>query len=500
MSDVRVKKLNSTYLQVDANSGVIRELWEHFSFQVPGCHFMPSYKTGRWDGYIRLLSPKTRKIYAGLHRQIKEFCDISGYNFIPESTDWEVAPGESNHIDFDDFACFLEGLNLHAGGQKITPRSYQLEAIFHAITERGSLLISPTASGKSLIIYCVMRWIRLQSDKPIVLVVPTTSLVEQMYKDFAEYSQFDDNWDVEEHCNRVYSGKSKVTSGITITTWQSLVKFPKKYLQDCVGVIGDEAHTFTAKSLSGIMENCINAHYRLGTTGTLKDGVVNEMVLEGLFGPIKHVTTTKKLMDDGHVSELAIKIIRLKYPSDTCKLMKKADYNSEVSFINSHEWRNKYIRNLTLDLDGNTIVMFRHVDHGRHLYNLLKEKAHKKRKIFLVYGGTETDTREEIRAIVEKEENAIIVASLGTFSTGINIRNIHNIVFAAPTKSSVKVLQSIGRGLRKSTDGRGCILIDIVDDLSVGKKANYTFKHGAQRLEMYVREKFNYEMITINTG
>jgi len=170
-----------------------------------------------------------------------------------------------------------------------------------------------------------------------------------------------------------------------------------------------------------------------------------------------------------------------------------------MDFIVRHEKRNNFITNLALDLDGNSLVLFQYVEkHGKPLYDLIKNKAHSKRKVFYVSGETGVDVREEIRRITEGEKNAIIVASLGTFSTGINIRNLHNIIFASPSKSQIKILQSIGRGLRRSEDGRTTRLYDLADDLSWKARKNYTLTHAGERIKIYTREKFNYKIYEID--
>lgn len=495
---VKVQRLNSSFIKIDTDPGVMRELWEHFTFEVEGAKFMPAYKSGRWDGRIRLLDARTGKLYSGLYDKVQEFCKVAGYDCIPESTAYQDAPGSVDAINPDRFAEFLEGLNLHARGEKIVPRPYQLEAIYESISEKQKFLISPTASGKSMIIYCIIRWIQQLSDKRIVLIVPTTSLVSQMYTDFEDYSEFDDSWNVADNCHMVYSGKDRITKHqITITTWQSFAKFPDKYFKECFGVIGDEGHTFTAKTLTDIMEKLVNAEYRIGATGTLKDLKVHSMVIEGLFGPIRKVVSTKKLMDDGYVAGLDITVLRLKYPKADCAAMKKADYNTEIAFINSHSWRNSFIANLALELDGNTIVMYKNIAHGEAIYEIIKSKAHSRRKVFLVNGGTDTENRERIREITETETDAIIVASVGTFSTGVNIRNLHNLISASPTKSFIKVMQSIGRTLRKADNGARAFMIDIVDDFSTPKRDNFALKHGAERLKMYIAEQFKYKMVNV---
>ena len=223
------------------------------------------------------------------------------------------------------------------------------------------------------------------------------------------------------------------------------------------------------------------------------------MVLEGLFGPVYNVTTTKALQDDNTLADLDIKVLLLNYSKEVRKDFGKQTYQDEINFIIGHDGRNKFIRNLALSTDGNTLVLYNRVaDHGKPLFDLISSKAEEGRKVFFVSGDTATSDREAIRKIVEKQKNAIIVASLGTFSTGINIRNLHNIVFASPSKSQIKVLQSIGRGLRQSEDGRTTRLYDVADDLHWGKRNNFTLMHSAERVKIYEKQQFNYEIVKVD--
>ena len=187
----------------------------------------------------------------------------------------------------------------------------------------------------------------------------------------------------------------------------------------------------------------------------------------------------------------------LKYPDALCKEARSWDYNQEMDFIVKHPARNTFIKNLVLSLDGNTLVLFQYVEkHGKDLYALIKEHA-KKRHVFFVFGGTDVEIREAVRSITEQETNAIIVASYGTFSTGVNIRNLHNVIFASPSKSRIRNLQSIGRGLRKGNNKDSAVLFDITDDFRIGKFANYTLKHFIERVKIYDEEKFNYKFYNI---
>lgn len=498
MDVIKIKKKNEAFLEIITEPSIEHELAEHFCFFVPGYKFMPAYKNRMWDGKIRLYDLRKKTLYTGLFQYIKEFADARQYDIELDNGTYGM-PGAKNIIDIP---ALLNELTLTAGGNKITPRDYQLEALEHALSNSQSLLLSPTASGKSLIIYMAIRFFLEASDQSILLIVPTTSLVEQMYSDFADYSQFDE-WNVEENCHKIYAGREKynIPNRVVITTWQSIYKEKSDWFQPFGMVVGDEAHSFKAKSLTAILEKCTECKFRMGTTGTLDGTQTHQLVLEGLFGPVHKVTTTKKLMDSNDLAQLDINILLLKYADEFCKV--KRDYQAEMDFIVKYEPRNNFISNLAMDSVGNTLILFQYVDkHGKPLHNMLTDKFKKMdiidRRLFYVSGETDVDTREEIRAITENESDAIIVASMGTFSTGINIKRLHNIIFASPSKSQIRVLQSIGRGLRKSSDGINTKVYDIADDLHWKSRKNYTLVHAAERIKIYSKEKFDYKLYDIN--
>lgn len=244
------------------------------------------------------------------------------------------------------------------------------------------------------------------------------------------------------------------------------------------------------------MNKCTEAEYRFGTTGTLDGALTHELVLQGLFGKVYRVTSTRALQDNDTLARLDIRRIILEYSKEVKKNFGKKTYQEEIEFIVTNDKRNNFIKNLTLDLKGNTLVLYNYVEkHGKPLYNLMKDQVKEGRKIFFVSGETAATDREAIRAIVEKQKDSITVASLGTFSTGINIRNLHNIVFASPSKSQIRVLQSIGRGLRKTDDGKSTTLYDIIDDIT---KKNYGMLHADERLRIYGREKFNHKTYRVS--
>jgi len=489
METIRVRKLNHAVLKVECDRSVGAELREFFSFYVPGYKFMPAYRNRVWDGKIRLYNQITGEISAGLFPQILSFAEGREYEIDIEETDYGN-PNEGNKINADFMMKYIEALKL-----PFKIRDYQFDAVCTGIQRKSAILLSPTGSGKSLIIYTLMRYLLTSFDKDVLIIVPTTSLVEQMYNDFKTYG-----YDVEKNCHKIYSGKDKNTSKrIVISTWQSIHRFQKEWFARFGTVFGDECHGFKSKSLTTIMNKCTEAEYRFGTTGTLDGALTHELVLQGLFGKIYRVTSTRALQDNDTLAKLNIRRIVLEHNEKIRKEFGKKTYQEEIEFIVTNNRRNNFIKNLTLDLKGNTLVLYNYVEkHGKPLYNLMKDEITEGRKIFFVSGETAATDREAIRAIVEKQKNSITVASLGTFSTGINIRNLHNIVFASPSKSQIRVLQSIGRGLRKTDDGRSTTLYDIVDDITWKTRKNYGILHADERLRIYGREKFNHKTYRVS--
>lgn len=474
---VQVQKVDETYNKIIADSGIIMEMNEYFTFDVPGAKFMPAYKNKIWDGRIRLLNALSGYLYGGLNKYVEEFCKKRNYE-IEYLTDFSAE--EFSLKEAKEF-CETIGLTME-------PRGYQLDAFVYGVRNRRALLLSPTASGKSFIIYLLTRYYNART----LIIVPTTSLVSQLTSDFADYG-----FDSDVNVHRIFAGQNKQTSKqITISTWQSIYKLPKEYFDQFDVIIGDEAHLFKAKSLTSIMSKLSNCKYRFGFTGTLDGTQTHKLVLEGLFGVVKSVTTTSELIEQKHLSNFIIKAIILKYPDVFRKNVSTLDYKNEMDFLVGLPERNNFIKNLSLSLKGNTLLLFQYVEkHGKILYDMLKDQGI---PVYFVYGGVDGEEREEIRKIVEQSPSSIIVASYGTFSTGVNIRNLHNIIFASPSKSKIRNLQSIGRGLRKSDTKETATLYDIADDLSWKTKKNFTILHFVERMKIYNEEKFEYKIYPVN--
>ena len=483
MVDLKIQKLNEVFIKIEAEPHIHQELSDHFTFDVPGAKFMPQYRSKYWDGKIRLFSTATGQIYVGLLDKVISFCKNYNYDYKFVDNKYYGTPFETNdYISMEGVKDYMKSICSHS------PRPYQVDGVYDALKHNRKLLISPTASGKSLMIYSIVRYYAEKGQR-ILLVVPTTSLVEQMYKDFLDYG-----WEAEEYCHRIYSGREKKDDRpITITTWQSIYKLERKWFEKYNVVIGDEAHLFKSKSLVQIMTKLHHAKYRFGFTGTLDGTQTHKWVLEGLFGPAYKIIRTQELQEKGYLSKLDIRCIVLNPPPQ-----KFETYEDEIQYLVNHEQRNNFITNLALDLHGNTLILYSRVEaHGEPIYKMINNRKTTDRKTFFVHGGVDASEREDVRSITEKESDAIIVASYGTFSTGINIKNLHNVIFASPSKSRVRNLQSIGRVLRKGDNKKEATLFDIGDDTTYKSRKNYTLNHLIERIKIYNEEKFNYDIITV---
>lgn len=483
MSDVIIEKKNEVYLKLTCEPYILYEIAKYFVFEVPSAKFMSHYRNRNWDGKIRLLSVHTGEIYIGLLSKLIDKLKSHNYTYEFCNNKYYGLPFEINeNISLEGVKDYMNSIC------SLKPRDYQIEGVYSALKYQRKIILSATGSGKSLILYAITRYYS-EHQKKILIIVPTTSLCYQIFKDFESYG-----WNAEEYCHIVHSGKEKNTDKlVTCSTWQSIYKMDKSFFDDFEVVIGDECHGCQAKSLSSILIKLHNAKYRFGFTGTLSDSKTHKWVLEGLFGPSYQITRTDELIQKGHLSDLKIKCIILKHSPQ-----KFETYEDEIQYLISHEQRNKFITNLALDLKGNTLILFSRVEtHGSILYERINSLKQNDRKVFFVHGGVDTVEREEVREITERENNAIIVASYGVFSTGINIKNLNNLIFASPSKSKIRNLQSIGRVLRVGKNKDKAILYDIADDCTLNSRKNYTLNHLIERIKIYAEQNFKYEMITL---
>ena len=494
MTDIVLHKLDEVHLQVKADMGIKRELAEALKFRAKNYKFHPKVKNKMWDGYIKLINGFTGVGYVGLESNIIKFAKESGYS---------ITPLEKNKIKIpDDFGFTLA--DRYSPNSKFEKRDYQNTAIVECLRRKRMLLLSPTSSGKSFTIYLIARYLQEELGKKILIIVPNVGLVNQFESDLKEYSK--NSIDI----HKIYSGQEKDRDAdYTITTWQSVLKMPVSWYQKFDVVFGDEAHGFGAKSLVSIMEKFKKVEYRYGFTGTLDDeeSQANPLTIQGLFGEILQVVTTKELIDDGTLSNFKIECIVLKYPIEDVKEFSKImrdkknktpPYKKEMDYIISSDKRNNFVTNLATSFkDKNIIVFVQYIDdHGDILYEKLKDRN--THNVYYIHGSVSGDERERIRKDMEKSRGNILLASYGTTSTGVNIVNLDYIIFAHPSKGKIRNLQSIGRVLRRGDNKTKGKLIDISDDLTVGKKKNFGLNHFEKRLALYMKEEFEYSIHTVN--
>lgn len=488
---IKITEIDSVYINIDCEKSIAKELSSFFTFRVPNFQYTPAYKNRIWDGKIRMFNMINGYLYRGLLTYLFDFMKDRNYPFELHSK-YPI----SSYTD-EELSRFISSLSVSSNGIPVKFYEHQIEAIKESIKRKRLLLVSPTGSGKSLIIYALIQWILTNiPDKKILIIVPTTGLVAQMLHDFKDYS----NNKITNECHVIYSGQDKHTNKrIVISTWQSIYKEPESFFEQFGGVVGDECHLFKAKSLTTIMTKLKECQYRIGTTGTLDGTDVHKLVIEGLFGPVFSVTTTKDLIDKDLLSQLVIECLILQYPNTSIEQIKKAKYQEEIDWLVTNKQRNDFIKTLATKIKGNTLILFNFVEkHGIPLYKDLSTSSNK--KTYLIHGNTPTEDREEIRNIVNLEKDCLLIASYGTCSTGINIKNIENIIFTSPSKSVIRVLQSIGRGLRKADDKTKVTVYDIGDDLHWKKYRNHALKHLDERIFIYTREKFIYNKRLIRLG
>ena len=490
--DISIKTNNAVYSVVECDDGIAQDLTDYFTFEAPGARYIIARakkyerETGKknkfykWDGKIHLFSKKTNRLYAGLEERVRQFAEERELSF-------QAPPKTKNPFTKEEARRFIETLNIP---DKFKERYYQIDTFVEAVQNRRMLILSPTSSGKSMMIYFLTRWYLQDETKRVLIIVPSIGLVNQMYTDFVDYG-YDESL-----VYRIMGGMPKnALPQVYISTWQSIYDLPNEYFSQFGTVICDEVHGAEAKSIKGIMEKLTECYHRFGFTGTLKDTLCHRLVLEGLFGSVYQAITTKELIDQGYASDLKIKCLLLKHSAENSKKVSRATYAEELKYIVDNNPRNEFIKNLTISLEGNILVLFRLVEeHGKVLYSLIKNQTNQ--PVYFISGATPGEEREQIRKIVNNEQNAILIGSVGCISTGINIPNIHNIVFASPYKSRIRVLQSIGRGLRLSD--RDLTVYDIADDLSYKKHQNFSLLHFVERVKIYNEEKFDYKVYRID--
>ena len=480
MTNIQVKKINEVHFKVVSDSRSVHyELNNYFQFELPNAQYMKKrFKYKKWDGKIRLYSLSKNLLYCGLYSALLKWSKSQNYTIENVDDAWYGSLNDVTNITKSKITSEL--YNYTPSNLQI--RDYQLYGIYYGIKHHRVLFLSPTGSGKSFIIYgLVCHYVNL--NKKILIIVPTISLVEQMRKDFISYGM-DDN---KIHC--ISAGKPKTTNKkVTVSTWQSLLSVDPAFFIDYSVAIGDEAHLFKAKSLTTIMENTVNAKYRFGFTGTLDGSKTHKIILEGLFGETKQLTTTVDLVKKKQLSNFKVKIVILDHQKNDIVFN---EYRDEAKYIVNLQKRNEFLVKLVQKLKGNTILFFNFVEsHGTVLYDMISNS----KESYFIHGKIKAEERETVREIAETKNDIVLVASYGVFSTGINIKNIHNIVFGFPSRSKIRIFQSIGRSLRLHSSKEISTIYDIADNINGN---NFTLNQLSSRIKYYETEKYNYKLHSV---
>lgn len=486
---------NKQFLQIDdATDMELEQLNISLTKRIESWRFNPLVKKGVWDGYVSYIKDD-KWIPAGLWQEVVEICKEYRYELKLNGVTAIFDP----NISAEGFQAWVDEFFEKSD---LKPRDYQVDAAYNILKFRKCLAELATSAGKTLISFLTVAYMLDQEKaKKILFIVPNVSLVVQATEDFADYNYRNQ---VNIKIQQIYSGQ-KIREGrnVVIGTYQSLVKKHESYFDEFDAVIIDETHKAKSTSIKTILSKCRNAEYRYGLSGTIpKRGTLDRLTLMAFTGPVITEVSANFLQKEGHIAQCQVKIIEMDYASDTTKaaFMELATNKNEATdvfkfeqdYVINSPGRLNFITKVINKIPNNSLVLFHRIEHGKRIYENLRQRGDK--VIYYVDGGTDKDIREEYKKKMEAGEDVVIVASYGTFSTGISIKKIHNIFFTESFKSEVIIRQSIGRGLRQHESKDSVTIIDFVDDLSSDGWDNYLMRHSRARRRIYKEQKFKYEV------
>lgn len=486
MSDLIIEKVNSSCVHLVCEDGLSHRIYNVFSAYAPGYRFNPRFKMHVWDGKVRCYNPMSQILPIGLLNNLLIWCDQHNIQYSLQG----FKDGLTDTIDKEDLEKQMNSY-ITAGFQA---RDYQVNAVHAALTNRRGVLLSCTGSGKSLMIYTFLRYLLDNKDvHRAILIVPSVSLVEQMYSDFQDYG-----WDdLEDHVEMLYSGKKPTfKKEILISTWQSLEKEDQEFFEVYDACVVDECHQAKCSVVTRLLKLMHNAEYKIGTSGTLPTEISEQLQINSVIGNVLFELKSCELIARGYLTKLNIAAIFLKYPEAFIAENKERTYPEEVKMVEEYPNRNKVL-NFIIDHTSpmnNMLILVNHRNHLRDVETYLHENYPDK-KVSIITGDVKAKVREEIRTGIEDEDGTILLATYQTMSTGVNIPKLHAIMLFSNSKSRIKVLQSIGRGLRKHNSKNKVIIYDIVDDLSYKKRTgriakNYCMQHFDERSNYYIEQEF----------
>lgn len=496
--DVAIERINASRIRVLTDDlGIITDIYEYFKYQEPT--FQKNRFT-KWDGAVRLFNKVNQTLPYGL---LQILLSLLNDRRLTYSVTGDIKQ-DIVKLERPDFTEWVDSLNLsNDTGEPLVPYDFQYEATYLGIRYSRLTILAATSAGKSLILYLLCRYYQEYkqaegSTGKTLIVVPNITLVSQLARNFEEFSVIN-KWDANTNIHKIAEGASRMSKKpIFISTWQSLQNMDPEYFGLFSEVFVDECHLASGKSISAVCDASINANVRIGLTGTLKDTALHPLQVQGNFGPIKRVVTTKQLQDRGLASQTKVTRLILQYTTEERLLVASMNYRDEIDFLINHPGRNSVIKALSRSLKGNTLVLFSRKDkHQLIIEEQLLAIQDPSRKYLVINGDVSGDDREDITKLMDRETGITLLGSYVTMQAGVSIKNLHNLVFGHPSKSVIQILQSIGRMLRLHKSKTCAHIIDIVDDLSYRGNANTTLEHAQVRMGYYENEQHPVEDKTL---
>lgn len=487
---IKIRKVNEVYFQISYDDyGTALELKEFFSCYISNYKFHPKVKAKVWDGKVSFYNRNNDTLPIGLLPKLIKFCKKYSYEY-----KFEFDPKTMfNDIKLEEVEKYCNELTKELD---FNHYDYQIDAIHKALQNKRGVLLSATGSGKSIIQYAIVRKI-LGEGKRTLIIVPNVSLVEQLYSNF----KYDYKWhEIADYVTKMHAdAKPDLSLPILISTWQSLQTKPLEFFVDYDSLMVDETHGAKGMAIKTICEKCVHCEYRIGLTGTLPKDESDVNTIFGYLGPVIFKQGAKELIDRGVLSNLNIMNVMLKYPQDIITKYKYRPYNEELDLTINYPDRNKSFDFIFehIKKGQNTLILCNFIEHLERIEEYLLDNLSDEYEVCIIHGNIKASERESIRQMMEHGENIVLVSTFGTMSTGVNVKRIHHVVFASSSKSPIRTLQSIGRGLRLHESKDKLVLWDIVDDLTfktrtgnIGK--NHLYKHYEERLRIYDDQGFKH--------
>jgi superfamily II DNA or RNA helicase len=481
---VFIVKINNVYGKIITESADLMEaLYKKFGVPAHNFWFDKRYKAGVWDGKIRFIK-KDGTFSNGLLADIIEYLKKQS-EFVLDIDPLFKSDFPDKEELKEDFIRVTSELQC-----PYAPRYYQLRGAVKSVYLKRCINEHCTGSGKSLTIALTINYLMNKfPDYKFLILVPRLDLVEQLTEDIISYG-------IDKKHLGKFTGKQKdVDNKIIVSTWQSIYT-ETAFLRSFKVFICDECHGLNGKEVRSVGENTINADYRIGFTGTLPEDFkkAERMLIYSVLGPVSDIVLTDQLIKEKSISDIIIHVPFLNYPKELATEVRKNEkqleareaYRYEQKFIFEYEKRNDLIVNIAKKMisnNENTLILVNKLNHA----DILIEKLEKSGiKPYVVTGEIkDMAERNKVRHDIENETGKVIVATDGVYSTGISIKRLHAIIFAAAGKSKIRTLQSVGRGLRMHETKDRLKLFDVADNLP------YSSDHFQSRMEYYAKNNFN---------